>query len=410
MKVKHVAVIEWNWKGHHPTYFGGIVKALLDLGLQVTALVAAPMKEIERAITHLTDSEKQRLHIHEILPWAQAPKFAPGRLAPILQALQTFFRLKQVLKRCSKEVESAFDLIFFCCIYDWEFYHFPWFARLIPASWAGLYVQSFGFRKTTSPIYAFHRRWANPERFLRSKSMVAIGTLDEGIQSKLAKETDKGKCIVFPDFTDERALDLKQTSSTLAGKIQRVASEKKIISLCGMLIPQRGVQQFLMTAIENPQWCFVLVGELAYFKKQSPIFDLLKNFLLDLPNSLYYPLRVSDEREYNGIFQVSDVVWNIHIDYPGSSNTLTKAAVFEKPVIASNQHLIAERVTAYKLGEICDASNISDITNKLHTILDDPEEWRLQKEPDWKSYRSKHNKERLRECFSEIMSLLKTQS
>ncbi len=57
------------------------------------------------------------------------------------------------------------------------------------------------------------------------------------------------------------------------------------------------------------------------------------------------------------MIDAADVVFCAFDDFPFSSNTLTKAAVFEKPVVVSEGYLMAERVRSYRTGEVVPQGN-----------------------------------------------------
>lgn len=392
-----IALIDWNWKGHHPAYFCLFTRTLLELDCEVHALCPDP-EWLRESLSDLPLATREYLSCDLLPSWTQAPRRTPERLKPLISSIRNFYRLRRELLSAGTNP----DLLFFACIYDWEFYYFPIVQWLLPAPWAGLYLQSFGFRKTTSPIYAWNRRWSHPERFTRSPQLRAIGTLDEGIKDQLEALAGKGKHILFPDITDRTPPE--QGNNTLASKIKRFADGKPIIVFCGMLYPQRGVDLFLQTALANPQWCFAIVGEIPDLNPEQATHQLLDRFLRMHPYGYFHPIRIPSESIYNSVIAISDVVWNVHIDWPGSSNTLTKAALFEKPVVASDKHLLAERVRKFRLGELCNENSPNTATEALARLLNPTIQWNEVSQPRWSEYLSRHSQERLREAFSQVLA------
>jgi hypothetical protein len=65
---------------------------------------------------------------------------------------------------------------------------------------------------------------------------------------------------------------------------------------------------------------------------------------------MIYPDYLADEREFNEIISVADVIFAVYRDFRRSSNMLSKAAYFEKPILVSDAHLMGERVRRYKIG------------------------------------------------------------
>jgi UDP:flavonoid glycosyltransferase YjiC (YdhE family) len=114
--------------------------------------------------------------------------------------------------------------------------------------------------------------------------------------------------------------------------------------------------------------------------------------------------KVPEGAVYNSLVAASEVIWNIHVDWPGSSNTLTKAALFEKPVLVGDGHLLAERVRKFRVGEVCQEDSTVSVTQALHAILDAPEAWVAAKQPMWGEYREQHSPERLHAAFQKILA------
>jgi hypothetical protein len=392
-----VALIDWSWKGHHPTYFCLFAQTLLELGCKVRALCPSP-DEVRSRLSGLPEEHRARLSCEFLPEWAQAPRGTPLRWKPLVAAVRSFLSLRGKLARGT----PLPDFLFFACIYDWEFFHYPVVHGLVPRRWGGLYLQSFGFRKTTSPLYSWHRKWSRPERFARSPGLVALATLDEGIENDVNAMAGPGKCVVFPDIADCSAPE--EGENTLAGQLRARAGGRPIIMLCGMLYPQRGVDVFLRTALANPQWCFALVGEIPFFANESAGKALLDEFSQRHPHGFVHLSKVPEGAVYNSMVAASDVIWNIHVDWPGSSNTLTKAALFEKPVLVGDGHLLAERVRKFRLGEVCQENSTASISQALHAVLDAREAWAAARRPMWKEYREEHSPECLRAAFEKILA------
>jgi hypothetical protein len=397
MSKKNIAIIDWSWKGHHPAYFSLFARTLLELGCRVHAFCPSP-EDLQHRLSDLPEGLGGRLSCETLHGWASAPRGTPMRLKPVISAARSYISLRRKLARSN----YPFDLLFFSCIYDWEFFYHALFRGFFPWRWSGLYLHSFGFRATNSPIYSWHRQWSHPERFASDPNLVALATLDEGIKEKVESLTGRGKCVIFPDIADASTPESGQ--NTLAAKLRRFAGGRPVIMLCGMLYPQRGVEAFLKVAMANPQWCFALIGEIPYFADERLGKSLLDDFLRQHAFGFFHPLKVPEGAVYNSLVAASDVIWNIHIDWPGSSNTLTKAALFEKPVVVGDKHLLAERVREYRLGEICSEDSEQSISAALNRLLSEPLAWRSANRPNWGAYREAHSTDRLREAFSTILA------
>src|ERR1700743_3582525 len=76
-----IALADWDWAGHHPTYFNNLVLACEELGLEVLALCPKPE---EAAETAKKTRRKSVSEIHHPTRFAQIQRPATrfGRMRP----------------------------------------------------------------------------------------------------------------------------------------------------------------------------------------------------------------------------------------------------------------------------------------------------------------------------------------
>lgn len=402
--MKTVALIDWNWHGHHPNYFVEFSRALALNGANVVPFCPSPAgfeKLMERK--YGKESWRSGVAAPVQIPSFRATSFRPRRWRGQYEALLNFARLGLHLRHWEKQAGLKIGLVVFACVYDKDFLHFRLTKWTFPWMWTGLYLHSFGFRPTTSPLYAWAREAARPERFLSDGRMIAVATLDEGIVKSVNAAVGGDKCIALPDVADASVPDC--SAGTVGADLRARAGDRPVITLCGSLYPQRGVELFLRTAMVNPQWCFALVGDLPFVPgTHASTKALLDEFLRRHPCGFYHPQTVPDGPLYNGIIASSDVIWNVHIDWPGSSNTLTKAALFERPVVVSDRHLLGERVGSFRLGEVCDEDSVTSVSAALQRILGhSTDQWRAMRQPRWREYREMHKSDHLITAFGDIL-------
>jgi len=91
---------------------------------------------------------------------------------------------------------------------------------------------------------------------------------------------------------------------------------------------------------------------------------------------------------------------------PYSSNTLIKAACFQKLVIANQQYCIGERVKKFHLGYTIEAGNIAQCVSLLEQLRTELSIGRLSIEPDFERYRQLHSTEQLRYAFQKILEFV----
>jgi hypothetical protein len=76
-----------------------------------------------------------------------------------------------------------------------------------------------------------------------------------------------------------------------------------------------------------------------------------------------------DETSFNAILAGADVIFAVYRDFYRSSNMLSKAAYFEKPILVSAGCLMGERVAKYGIGLTVTSTSASEILTCLDTAL-----------------------------------------
>ena len=102
-------------------------------------------------------------------------------------------------------------------------------------------------------------------------------------------------------------------------------------------------------------------------------------------------------------FEASEVLFAAYHDFPHSSNILTKAAIFQKPVIVSDGYLMAERVRRYRLGEVIQQKNPELCAAALRRILTDRQAWLEEHQPRWEEYRTANSREFAKRAIGQIV-------
>jgi hypothetical protein len=188
----------------------------------------------------------------------------------------------------------------------------------------------------------------------------------------------------------------------LVSELEAFALGRTIIGLIGHIIPSKGVATFLRCAQHDDMQniVFAVVGTVQWNMFSSEDQMLLKE-AFSLPNVWLRDLRIPDEASYNALFAMCDVIYAAYENFPHSSNTLTKAAAFQKPVLVHDGTLMAERVRCHRIGEClpqdCQISKRCQALLRLAGINGAAED---QPEPDWRGYLATHSEQRLAEVFA----------
>jgi hypothetical protein len=324
-------------------------------------------------------------------------------LLTIKRTIKHFRGIDLVIREWQAEAGINNCEIFYSCMYEWDFDYFKYAQPFLRLPWSGLYIRPTTMRDS-DPTSKARRVSPQVDRISCDKKLKALAILDEGIQAAFAQRVRR-PVVVFPDFTDER-MPSSASESQLSERLRAFACDRPIVGLCGHLQRSKGLTTFCAIA-RNPSLahlCFAVCGEVDWLSFAPEERRLLQNCLADSDNVWTHLARVPDEPRMNGLMAACSVLFGAYIDFPYSSNILTKAAVLEKPIVVSNGSLMAERVRRFRLGEIVRQEDPHATAAAILRITHDVDEWVDQHKPDWQAYRQRHSFEALKWAFAEVLS------
>jgi len=401
-----IALLEWNWMGHHPTYFTHFAAAMAEAGAEVVPFCADPEDFARRlAGLDLGNEALVRIARAERVEGPRPSNFRPARWRGIYEARKFFGSLGKQLRTWETKHGRKIDLVFFACIYDRQFEHMRSAERLFGFPWAGLYLHARSFRMPGSPV-PYLSGLPCPERIFDSPSLRAAAVLDEGAAEPLGKIIGGKPVLVFPDIT-VRDLPPDDGQSGLAQKIKAFAAGRPIVSLTGHLQWTKGIDVFTEAAAHPDMKgvFFFLGGEVNWGQISRAEKAKLHQAWEELPN-LYAHLQHLPEPAMNSIYAASDIVFAAYRSFPNSSNALTKAAVFERPIVVSDGYLMAERVRKFGLGEVIPEGDTEALVAALRRILEPGYLQELRGRARWQEYREAHSVDRLKNVMDKLVAAL----
>ncbi len=360
-KASLIALVDWCQGGHNEMYLREFSSALTSLGCNVATL--SPY--------HLSFNSPQAFSLH----------FGP-RIRPLTSKSwkrpMELHCLKRDLRHCLKLAEDYFhqscDLVFFNCLYANHTSYLREAISVLRQPWTGLFLHAKDFLPQSLPC-------------LNNKAAV----LEEDVDG-----------ILFPDVTNSQVV-----SCPLARSFRDFAGERPLVSLLGFLQPSKGIMPLITLAMrpDLQNVAFAFAGELCRANFSSEELSLIEKAQRTSTNSRFHFQRIPSEEEYNAAIQVSDVLSAAYMDFPYSSNMLTKAAYFEKPIIVSRGHLMGERVEAYRMGEVVPQNDPSSVLKSIRAITSNYPSWLAEKKPLWKEYREIHSKKSLVKAFAKVLDM-----
>ena len=356
-----VDFFDWNKGGHFRFLFKLMAELLLDGGHQVLAVCQYP-EEINRwaatdgkihrdrlLAVHCPSDEQTKQRWKEDHPWEK-------RLMPRLFG----FRRRCIRKRRSEYFDGFFDkaprarswkvdAIFYPSLTDYfelPVKTLPWHHIPMGGLWltAASYINA-GIAVSGGPLST---KLLNSVKFESSVRVMCFH--DECLMDDFGRQFPKQAIAFFPDATDEAPAN---PTSHFRDEIIQRAKGRLIVATVGVMDRRKGVITLLRAAEQLPDCFFVFAGpnvnpgsfdaeERRYFEKAVSE---------GRENCFFRIERIADDRDFNSFVELSDVIFMAYLGFSQSSNILTKAAVFRKPVIVSDRPGCLEvRTRVFNLG------------------------------------------------------------
>lgn len=209
------------------------------------------------------------------------------------------------------------------------------------------------------------------EWFFNQQQFRGMCFLNENAPSFYQKKYPKHHFCFLPDITNTN-LPLK--SSPRVEEMKKRALKRSIVLLCGSIDERKNIALFCELACNaDPDvWFFAIVGQrsdnLSNFEN-----EILKKIAASPHNNTYvYTEHLSDERELNSFIHVSDMLFAVYVDFQISSNMVTKAAFFEKPILVSEKYLMGYRVKRYNIGRSVPEKDVDAIFRAMEELITSP--------------------------------------
>lgn len=255
-------------------------------------------------------------------------------------------------------------------------------SRRLGAPWSGLLFHPRCLDRT-------NRRAA--ERYFSASNCVGAAFLNPRAVPKYERMYPGRVFASLPDVTDA---ELADPEPDLVRELRARANGRTIMLAIGSIAPHKGVVGLIevVRAVDPSRFFFVIAGEI-FWESFGSDRTALREFCENPPeNCMVHSRYIESEREVNAIIAAADVLYAVYRDFKDSSNSLTKASIFEKPLLVSDGYLMAERVRAYRLGAAVTFGNVASIAAGLDEVCARP-----RSEFGFSAYREAHSLDALRD-------------
>lgn len=386
-----IALVGWNSVGHYPTFFRLYCRALLELGCSVAAICPEPASILAglRADGAVAGEGEGRIRFRA-LSMPTAPPFGPQKLRAAWHAREFAGMARSALAGLEAEFGRRVDLVFFDCLRPTEERWLRRMVTVIDRPWSGL---NNSIRSTSAPF--------SLETLLRHPRLRSVAVLDDAlaplVQSALGKPA-----IVFPEMTD----DTLEPGHPLGQRFRRFANGAKLVLSIGHLRPNKGVSELARLALDPRarEFAFVFAGTVPWGMFTQAESESFRRVIHHAPGTLFHHHRIPDGAVYNAAVQAADVLFASYQNFAGTSSTLTKAAITQRPVIVSEtSELMARHVRDYRLGEVIPDHEPETILAALRRLTDAYPAWVARTRPRWEEYREIHSYRSLVKAFARVL-------
>jgi glycosyltransferase involved in cell wall biosynthesis len=411
---KTVALIDPLWIGHHPMYFSQFTASFLRCGARVIGLCPEPdaaLADLEQSVDGEISANLGKLvHFHK-LPTGKRSFFG-GRFEG--DPARTFSRWKKAADTLhAAEAASGMraDLVYFPYLDSYlRFLPFPIVPdAILQRPWSGLYLRNHHHGEPSSPM-KFLRLLAKGDAILRSDHCRGIGVLDERFIPEIELLTRK-TITAYPDVTQG---GISSEPFPLAEEIKRKAAGRKIIGIIG-LERRKGFLTLIRTAAlarnRGLPYYFVCAGAIhpgEYPQDERAEIDATARGIAsgEIQNLHFDPQagRIPSEADFNLLFSGFDIAWAAYEGFQGSSGTLSKAAVFEIPCLATAGECIGQRVERYRMGLTIPEATPEHALAAIPRLIAGTDRENDPLAPRFAAYREDHSQARLDRILADLLA------
>jgi hypothetical protein len=354
--------------GHLDSWNALFVSSLLESGWQVLALTpdAADLR------VRLEDKGLAHLPRLQILDWDVLRRSFVEKVMGRLQRLLTkqpfqnpsdpeinylspsefAQRVNKSLKRTSWKPDLVFNM--YMDLYKTDQTSWEAFEAQSKFPWAGIRFVPKDFPE---------------EAYYRSASAFGMCFLDEQVCEKY-REILPGKVLSYlPDITETA---LPAHPSVLVQQIKNMAAGRKLVFLGGTIGGSKNLYRWyeLIGRADAGKWFFLQIGEVHESSLTEDDLSARNQILQNPPENLFiYPEYLQDEKQFNEIISLSDVLFAVYRDFKISSNMPGKAAAFNRPILVSDNYLMGARVVAYEMGCAVPQDDVSKMLSALNALV-----------------------------------------
>jgi glycosyltransferase involved in cell wall biosynthesis len=425
-------IIVVSWHGHHPSYCAQFIRACASFSEKVFVICPEEANPIERLGAFAPVAAKTRV-VHF------ANRYSKSGFRKFRSLIEDFRDLRRLVGSIIRTQPESKVFIFHSDLNSlfWNVFHLPLLVfcirGLFPWTFNGLLVtpdRKWPLETVRSRLKRFFGEaddCRNPLGLLRNTSDGILTIAGDAVrrfylwQRNLAIR--RSRCVVIA-IEDERYLDclrtgtgkrtafLPETTSVEVSDpppelVQMIRSKKDasmVVGLLGAISPRKGID-LLVDAIKSCDTAgllFVIAGPCGRGDIPADQWDFLMNESHKCRNLIFDPDPITSEEEFNAIVKACDILYCAYKGQLHSSNVISKAAAFRKPVLVSGGELMAKRVEEYRMGTILTKWTPAACISALRRMSSSQYLREIQESARFNQYMKDHSFESLRKVMAAL--------
>jgi len=416
-----IIIVDIFWKGHVPQYHKFFIENILGRNFHVLS-ISDGLAEIKHWSKSLDKKDRKRFHAIQF-----DSTHATGYFVWLCSQIFSFFSILENLG----VPKSGFFKKFFSVVYNWRnlnsiinkfsiqheikpilvfigyldssFLFTGITSKIVDAifkhPWSGVYLGPTEFRATVLKRgKSIVERLFPAHKIFLSKNLRAVFVSDEAVIKPMSAYANS-PVLFLPELMKQT---LPQSESELTRKIKKKAGQRKVVSLLGVIAKRKGVELFVKTAnsLLSENMFFLVAGKINQDKDTDFVIEKLSELQA---NSYTYLQTIEEDKYFNELIQLSDIVFLGYRAFYHGSGILTKAAYFNRPVIATKGHCIGERVEKYNLGITIEEDNHNQYIAALKLLTYNPE---LQMSSACKEYLNIHSISNFNKSLNKLVKII----
>ncbi len=235
---------------------------------------------------------------------------------------------------------------------------------------------------------------------LRRSRCQQIAMQDERYEDWVRIKTGK-QVVAYPETT---SLQIANPPPELVPRIAAKREGRVVVGLLGDL-SRRKCADVLLDVIQNHDtegFLFVLAGncQAGSFSARHQAF--LNEGIYRRSNVVFSPQRIASEGDFNAIVSSCDMIFCVYRDHLHSSNVISKAVAFRKPLLVSEGELMAKRVREYGVGSVLPEQTPEACLAALREMSSPEYRARLAKTARFEQYMEDHSFAKLQQIMHSL--------